>query len=114
MKISILKACAIVEALTGIALFAIPSFICWLLLGQEALGVTVPVARIAGIALISLGIACWSGRFLLISMLFYSTSVMLYLIYISLIENFTGMLLWPAIVLHGVMTILLIMSRRLN
>ena len=114
MKINILKVCAIGEALTGIALFAMPSFICWLLFGQEALGVTVPVARIAGIALISFGIACCSGRFLIFSMLFYSTSAMLYLIYISLMENFTGILLWPAVILHGMLAILLIISRRLS
>ena len=112
MKINILMVCAIGEAFMGSALFAMPSFICWLLFGQEALGVTLPVVRIAGIALIALGIACWSSRFLIISMLFYSVSVMLYLIFIGLIEGFTGILLWPAVILHAVMAILLIMSRR--
>jgi hypothetical protein len=49
-----------------------------LLLGEQLTGVAIPVARVAGIALIALGIACWPGP-PLVGMLTYSTIVTLYL-----------------------------------
>ena len=49
------------EGVTGLALLMVPSFVGTLLLGDEFSGVALPVARIAGIALIALAIACWPG-----------------------------------------------------
>jgi hypothetical protein len=57
---------------------AFPSFVGQLLLGEQLTGIAIPVARVAGIALVALGIACWSGP-PLIGMLAYSTIVALYL-----------------------------------
>ena len=48
---------AISEAATGVALLIAPSLVGQLLLGEQITGVAVPVARVAGIALIALGIA---------------------------------------------------------
>ena len=42
------------EGVTGLALLMVPSFVGTLLLGDEFSGVALPVARIAGIALIAL------------------------------------------------------------
>jgi hypothetical protein len=52
---------AVAEAATGIALLAAPSLVGHLLFGQEFTGVTIPAARVTGIALIALAIACWPG-----------------------------------------------------
>jgi len=52
---------AVAEILTGLALAVTPSLVGWLLLGQELAGVATAVARVAGIALIGLGVACWPG-----------------------------------------------------
>ena len=52
---------AVAEAATGLALLIVPSLVGQLLLGEELTGVAVPVARVAGIGLIGLGIACWPG-----------------------------------------------------
>jgi hypothetical protein len=41
-------------------------------------------------------------------MLTYSVAVTLYLSYVGLAEDLTGILLWPAIILHAVLTALLI------
>ena len=49
---------AIGEAATGLALMLAPSLVGRLLLGTELTGVAVPVARVAGIALLTLGLAC--------------------------------------------------------
>jgi len=52
---------AVGEAATGLALLIVPSLVGQLLLGEELTGVAMPVTRVAGIALIALGIACWPG-----------------------------------------------------
>jgi hypothetical protein len=48
------------ETGTGLALLIVPSLVGQLLLGEQLAGV-IPVARVAGIALIAFGIACWPG-----------------------------------------------------
>ena len=97
---------AIGEAATGMALLFLPSLVGWLLFGVELTGVAIPVARVAGIALIALGIACWPGS-PLVGMLTYGTAVTLYLAYVGFADGLTGILLWPAVVLHAVLTGLL-------
>jgi hypothetical protein len=97
---------AVGEAATGMALLIVPSLVGRLLLGEELTGVAIPVARVAGIALIGLSIACWPGP-PLAGMLTYSAVVTLYLAYIGFAGGFTGILLWPAVVLHIILTALL-------
>ena len=97
---------ALGEAATGVALLIVPSLVGRLLLGEELSGVAIPVARVLGIALIALGAACWPGT-PLIGMLTYSAAVTLYLAYVGFASGFTGILLWPAVVLHAILTALL-------
>ncbi len=97
---------AVGEAVTGVALLVVPSLVGQLLLGEELAGVAVPVARVAGIALIGLAVACWPGPPLL-GMLAYSAAVTLYLAYVGLAGGVAGVLLWPAVVLHAILTALL-------
>ena len=78
---------AVAEAATGLALLIVPSLVGQLLLGEDLTGIAVPVARVAGIALIALGIACWPGP-PLVGMLTYSALVTLYLAYLGLAEWF--------------------------
>ena len=47
---------AVGEAATGTALLIVPSLVGWLLFGEELTGVAIPVARVAGIALIALAL----------------------------------------------------------
>jgi len=98
---------AVGEAATGLALMIVPSLVGQLLLGAELTGIAVTVARVAGIALIALGIACWPGP-PRVGMLVYSAAVTLYLAYVGLSGGLTGILLWPAVVLHMILTALLI------
>ena len=55
----------------------VPSLVGQLLPGEELIGVVIPVACVAGIALIALGIACWPGP-PLVGMLTYSALVTLF------------------------------------
>jgi hypothetical protein len=101
------KFAAIGEAITGLALLIVPSLVSRLLLGTELTGVSIPIARVTGIALIGLSVACLPGR-AVVGMLTYSVLVMLYLVYLGLAGGFTGILLWPAVVVHAVLTVLLV------
>ena len=98
---------AVFEAATGLALLIVPSLVGRLLLGAELID-ALPVARVAGIALIALGVCCWPGSTALCGMLTYSAGVTVYLAYIGFSGNWVGKLLWPAVVLHAVLTLLLI------
>ena len=95
------------EAATGVALLIVPSLVGRLLLGEELTGIAIPVARVAGIALIALGVACWPGP-ARVGMLTYSAAVTLYLAYLGFAGGLSGVLLWPAVVLHVILTALLI------
>jgi hypothetical protein len=95
------------EAATGLALLIVPSLVGRLLLGQELTGVAIPVARVLGIALIALGVACWPGRTALCGMLAYGALATLYLLYLGIRGKWVGPLLWPAVAAHVVLTILL-------
>ena len=97
---------AVGEAATGLALLIVPSLVGRLLLGEELTGIAIPVARVAGIALIALGVACWPGP-PLVGMLTYSVAVTLYLAYVGFAGALTGILLWPAVILHLILTALL-------
>jgi hypothetical protein len=94
---------AVGEAATGLALLVAPSLVGQLLFGEELTGVAIPTARVAGIALIVLGVACWQGS-PLIGMWTYSAAVTLYLAYVGFAGGLTGVLLWPAVALHAILT----------
>jgi hypothetical protein len=97
---------AVCEATTGAALLIVPSLVARLLFGEELAGVAISITRVTGIALIALGIACWPGP-PLAGMLTYSVVVTLYLAYVGFVSGLTGTLLWPAVVLHAILTALL-------
>ncbi len=97
---------AIAESATGLSLIVAPSLVGQLLLGTEFNGIAAAVARVAGIALIGLGVACWPGP-PIVGMLIYSAVVALYLSYLGIVGGMTGVLLWPAVGAHIVLAILL-------
>lgn len=102
---------AVGEATVGLALLLVPSLVGLLLLGYQITGVTVPVARVAGLALVALGIACWPGP-PVVAMVIYIAAVALYLAYLGATSSFQGILLWPAVALHVVLTILIVWPSR--
>jgi purine-cytosine permease-like protein len=93
---------AVGEGLTGLALVLAPSLVGELLLGEALVGFGAAAARVAGIALIGLAVACWPGPPRL-GMLTYSALVTVYLGYLG-VTGMSGVLLWPAVVLHLVLT----------
>ena len=102
----VLVLATVAEAATGVALLVAPSLVAQLLFGAELIGAAVAIARLAAIALIGLGVACWPGP-PRIGMLTYGAVVTLYLAYLGIAGGLNGILLWPAVVVHVVLTFLL-------
>jgi hypothetical protein len=94
------------EATLGLVLLVYPPIVVRLLFNAQIAGVGVVLARVAGITLIALGVACWRGP-PRVGMLIYSAAVTLYLTYVGFAGGLTGILLWPAVILHVILTALL-------
>jgi hypothetical protein len=105
---------AVSEALTGLILLVHPPIVIRLLFDSEIAGAGVLMSRIAGIALIALGVACWPDRNTLrgfFGMLTYSLIAMLYLVYVGA-NGGVGILLWPAVAVHAGLCVLLVRAWR--
>jgi len=94
------------ESATGLTLMVVPGLVGRLLLGTELAGVAIVVARVAGIALLALGVGCWPGT-PLCGMLTYNALGTVYFSYLAINGEWAGPLLLPAVVLHAVLTLLL-------
>jgi hypothetical protein len=103
---TVLAVAAVGEIATGVALLLAPSMVGQLLFGLELVGIAMTITRVAGIALIGLGVACWPGTPLL-GMLTYTVAAALYLAYLGFSGGPSGVLLWPAVVAHVVLAVLL-------
>jgi len=110
----LLQITALLEAATGLALLTVPAVVVRLLLGGEITGVSISLGRVAGMGLLSLGIACWPGRDAtgnkppaLWAMLTYNSLAALYFLYLGIGGDKVGPLLWPAAALHAILTFLL-------
>lgn len=110
----VLALAAAAEASTGLLLIVWPPMVVRLLFGAEIGGAGVIMSRLAGIALVGLGVSCWLGNDALrafYGMLTYSTLATLYLIYVGVREEAVGVLLWPAVVAHAILVTLLVGAR---
>lgn len=110
----LLTTAAIIEAATGMGLLAFPNTVGQLLLNSGLSGAGLAAGRVAGIALIALGLASWIGRDQqgrsspLAAMLTYNVLIAIYLGYLGARGDFVGKLLWPAFGTHLVIGLLLI------
>jgi hypothetical protein len=107
---SLLVVTALLEAVVGVALTVSPGQPVSLLLGAalDSAGGLV-VARVAGGALLALGLACWrardagqhdGARGIVAAMLVYNLVVAAVLVHASLGFRLSGIGIWPAVVLH--------------
>ncbi|HUL33555.1 MAG TPA: hypothetical protein VL128_06705 [Candidatus Eisenbacteria bacterium] len=114
---------AVVEMLAGLALAAFPAIAVTFLTGQRSDELAMVVlGRIAGVALLALGITCWLARMhgqsraaigLVWALLFYDLSAVLIFLSTHFGMGLVGIGLWPAIALHsglGVWSLLLLMN----
>jgi hypothetical protein len=111
---------AVIEVATGLVLVTLPSLLATLLLGSSLdTPVALTVARVAGVALLALGFACWLARHdgqscvargLVGAMVLYSAGVLTVLVYAGRGLGLSGIGLWPTVVLHAAMTVWCVMS----
>jgi hypothetical protein len=97
---------AVLEEATGLALLMVPALVGNVLIGSPLDRMGISLARFAGIALIALGVACWPGT-PRCGMLTYNALATVYFLYLAICGEWVGVLVWPVIVLHGVLTLLL-------
>src|SRR5213592_1315119 len=97
---------AIIEAATGVGLIAVPAIVVRLLLDAEMSGATIPLGRVAGVALLALGVACWlarddtqtrAARGLVVAMLMYNLIAIAVLAFAGIGLGLHGVALWPAV-----------------
>ena len=103
---TLLAVVGLFEAITGLSLLVAPSLVSHLLLGAGPEGVGIPVARVAGIALTAFGAGCLWGSVWL-GMWLYTLLVGLFLLYVGTCTEWHGRLLWPAVAVHAVLTVVL-------
>ena len=105
---------AVIEAGVGLALLCCPSATVALLLGAGLdTPATVAIGRVAGAALLALGVACWlassdahshAGRGLTIALVLYNLGAVIILAVAGTQAQPVGVALWPAVGLHAAMT----------
>ena len=103
---------AAIEAATGIALIAVPELVGRVLLGVGLSDSGIAVGRVAGFALLSLGLACWptaddATPSAVRALFTYNLLGAVYLGYLRASGEFVAFLLWPACALHAVLAVLL-------
>jgi hypothetical protein len=106
---------AIIEIATGIALLTVPALLASILLGGDLdTSAGLAVARLAGAALLSLGVACWFGSRdvqsraaigIVAAMLLYNLAAVVLLVSLRYGVGMTGMGLLPASALHAALAV---------
>jgi hypothetical protein len=115
---------ALIELPAGIALLIAPSALTHLLVG---VGLDSPesrlVARIAGAALLAIGLTCWAERGsegarartgLVAGLAAYNAAVVILFVWAGVVDRMHGLGLWPAVVLHALLFIWCIGRLRFN
>jgi hypothetical protein len=106
---------AVLEAATGVGLLAMPVILVSILLGSTLdTPSSLTVARVAGAAILSLGVACWlassdgqsrAARGVIVAMLLYNVTTVALLVYADIGLGQSGVGLRPAVGLHLAMAI---------
>ncbi len=101
---------ALMEAGTGVALLLSPSLVPKLILGASLDGpAALVIARLAGAALVAIGVACWlardggpdpATRGLVMALLLYNVAAAAVLAHAGVGLGLSGIGLWPATALH--------------
>jgi hypothetical protein len=121
-RVNVLTVTAFLELGTGLMLLLVPAIPLALLLGvREAAPETLLVARVAGAALLALGVASWlardgeqsaAKRGLLIALGIYDVAAAALLAYAGLSLGMVGMVLWPAVAIHAGLAVWCVASLR--
>jgi hypothetical protein len=110
----LLRVSAAIEAGAGAAAVLVPRLLVTFLLGPaSATPLELVLARFIGVALLALGMACWwaandpesrAAEGVVKAMLLYNAAAAMLLFYAGT-SRLTGIVLWPAIILHSAMAV---------
>jgi hypothetical protein len=108
-------AMAVIEMVTGLGLIASPPMLAWLLLGSLIdAPPAIIIARIGGVALLSLGTACWfasrdenspAAAGVMAAMVLYNCGAVILLAYAGIGLGLSGLGLWPSVLVHTVLAV---------
>jgi hypothetical protein len=106
---------ALVEAATGLCLLFLPAVLFTVLLGLDHATVdAIFVGRLAGAALLAIGIASWMARTdtrtpaqlgMLTGILIYNLAASMLLAFAGAVLKMIGVLLWPAVAVHAILAV---------
>jgi hypothetical protein len=112
---SLLIVSGLAELGVGVALLLAPSLTAQLLLGAGLSSpASVLLGRVAGAALLSIGLTCWLEQHqnpsrpsvgLVVGLATYNAAVLLLLISAGVVDGMNGLGIWPATGLHAVLLI---------
>jgi hypothetical protein len=112
---NLLTVTAVIEMATGFVLVALPVPLVTLLLGSSLdSSVALTVARIAGFALLALGVACWfarhdrlssAARGLVGALVLYNAAIFTVLVHAGTALGLSAIGLWPTVLVHAAMTV---------
>jgi hypothetical protein len=112
---TLLAVTAVIEAGAGLGLVALPSAAVSVLLGSPLETPNgVAVGRLAGVALLALGAACWlsrndamgrAARGVVGAMVVYNLGAVIVLAAAGIWSQPVGVALWPVVVLHAAMAV---------
>jgi hypothetical protein len=109
----LLMVTALGECGTGLALLGLPAVVFRLLLGVDSPAPeALLVGRVAGGALLAIGVSCWLDRNdrqpapgLLTGVLIYDVVAAVLLAHAGSVLDMAGVALWPAVALHGALAL---------
>lgn len=102
----------VAEGATAVVVGLAPGLVAPFVFGTDVTGAGVAYGRLVGVALLALVIACWPRgevvpRAALHAVLVYNLLAALYLAWVGIAHRPAGILLWPAVAWHAVVTLLL-------
>jgi hypothetical protein len=104
---SIVTGAAWLEIAVGVTVVAAPNFLSVLLFATRLEGAGMPIARLAGIALLALGTSCLPSvqtaprRKSVLGLLVYNSGAAILFAWVGVATALHGFLLWPAAILHA-------------
>jgi hypothetical protein len=114
-RTSLLLVTAVLEAATGLTLLVLPSLLLKLLLGvDQAAPEALFISRVAGAALLAIGVTCYLARNdkhspaqtgVVTGALTYNVAIAALLVYSGTVLAMSGIALWPVVVLHAALAL---------
>ena len=113
-----IKLAAWVEIIVGVSFLFVPNTQSQLIFGATPEGIGDTWARFAGIALIGLGLASLPSNLAGIrqgavrGLLVFNIGATIFFAWVAVATTFQGVLLWPVVILHAVISVALALSLR--